>query len=317
MKIVKFCMKAHNPLLTETNLQLGALSYYKSTDNRFIRDADEGVLKRIYHPSQPIRYSGEQIGKILGSSISGSGMVRFEGRAVGTTYPIPNAYLFCTSKLSNPTFAQAQELGYDSFYAIREPNLFCDRIRSALQKQLGYSFQLFAFHGRVSYQVDKEVILTQLHDFVQSHRVIEPYFYLLKRQTSPDTNGKVFANEEEYRFAFIPMDAQHRTVPLPSDRIYIESSTVRDLIDECETRSGGDGWAGQQMGYGPGRGPGRQNPIHSCRWREAHCLRWSTRRSPRPVPSSPPPLRVVGSKGTKLCLRAFFCCRSRLVQPQL
>src|SRR6266542_1897190 len=123
--IVKFCKKIHNPFESETEIQLCTLSYYKSTDNDFIRDVDEGRISRTYHPSKPTAYTGDEIGKIFGSSISGAGTIRFAGRAVKTTNPIPNAYLFCTSQLHHPTLDHAASLGYDSFYAVKDPKQFC------------------------------------------------------------------------------------------------------------------------------------------------------------------------------------------------
>ena len=158
--------------------------------------------------------------------------IRFERRAVRTTNPIPNAYLFCTSYLERPALGDAASLGYDSFYVIRDPNLFCERIAREMQRLITGRSEVLAFHGRVSYQDDKEVIFSHLPAFFQSHKIIEPYLYLLKRRTSRENALKVYANDHEYRFVFVPTGESGRPIPLTKERIYFDASVVKDVLDQ-------------------------------------------------------------------------------------
>ncbi len=230
--IVKFCSRSHNPFLSETTIQLGTLYYYKSTDNNFIRDIDEGMVNRTFHPPTPTVFTGKDIGKMTGLSISGSGTIRFAGRAVKTTNPIPNAYIFCTSRLGQPTLEHATCLGYNSWYVIKETSKLCNAMAYAIRRQVAPGSDILAFHGEVSYQENKEVIYSALSKFFQSHHVIEPWLYLLKREASRQNPIKLFAKEQEYRFVFLPIAKDRTPIPLNKDRIHLESSCIMEIIEE-------------------------------------------------------------------------------------
>ena len=230
MLIVKFCSRSHNPLLSETRIQLCTLYYYKSTDNDFIRDVDEGLISRTFHPPTPAVFTGNDIGGMTGLSISGTGTIRLAGRAVKTTNPIPNAYVFCTSRLDEPTPEHAASFGYDSWYVIKDASLLCDAMAQEIRRQVAPESDILAFHGEVSYQEEKEVVYSALSDFFRSHSVIDPRFYLLKRQTSQQNDLKLYAKEQEYRFVFLPVGKGGRPMPLANDRIYLESRCIVDII---------------------------------------------------------------------------------------
>ncbi|NQU20888.1 MAG: hypothetical protein HQ567_06360 [Candidatus Nealsonbacteria bacterium] len=231
MKVVKFCSRSHNPVISRTKVQVCSVYYYRSTDNDFIRDIEEGEISRAYHPPSPAAYSGNEIGRMMGQSISGSGTIRFQGKAVRTTHDIPNAYVFCTSRFDRPTLEQAASLGYDSFYVIRDPELFCDRMAQAIRTEVAISSDVIAFHGEVSYQEDKEVVFSHLPDFFRSHKTIDPHLYLLKRRASRENGLTVYANEYEYRFVFVPVDEHKKPIPLTTDKIYLESSVMKDIVE--------------------------------------------------------------------------------------
>jgi len=230
--IIKFCSRLHNPFLSETTIQLCTLYHYKSTDKDFIRDVDEGVVSRTFHPPTPAVFTGNDIGKMTGLSISGSGTIRFAGRAVKTTNPIPNAYVFCTSRLVQPTPEHAASLGYNSWYEIEDANQLCDTMAYEIRRQVAPGLDILAFHGEVSYQEDKEVAYSALSDFFRSHRVIEPRLYLLKREASRQNPLKLYAKEQEYRFVFLPVEKDRRPIPLNKDRIYLESSCIMEFIED-------------------------------------------------------------------------------------
>ena len=230
MLIVKFCSRSHNPLLSETKIQLCTVYYYKSTDNDFIRDVDEGLISRTFHPPTPVVFTGNDIGRMTGLSISGTGTIRVAGRAVKTTNPIANAYVFCTSRLDEPTPEHAASFGYDSWYVIKDASLLCDAMAQEVRRQVAPESDILAFHGEVSYQEEKAVVYSALSDFFRSHSIIHPRFYLLKRETSRQNDLRLYAKEQEYRFVFLPVGKGGRPMPLTKERIYLESSCILDII---------------------------------------------------------------------------------------
>lgn len=222
MAIVKFCSRSHNPFLTETKIQLCSLYYYKSADNDFIRDAEEGMISRTLHPPTPVVLTGDDVGRMTGLSISGTGTIRVAGRAVKTTNPIPNAYVFCTSRLDKPAPEHAASFGYDSWYVIRDANLLCEAMAQEIKRQVAPESTISRFHGKVLYLEEKEIVHLTPSDFFVSHSRIERRFYLLKRQ--------LYAKEQEYRFVFLPVGKNGRPMQLTKERIYLESSCIRDII---------------------------------------------------------------------------------------
>src|SRR2546422_11204465 len=84
MKIDKYCNKVHNPLVSQTTIQVCSVYHYKAVDNDFIRDPEEGEMSRSYNPATPTFYSGDDIGAMTGFSIAGNGGIRFEGRVCGS-----------------------------------------------------------------------------------------------------------------------------------------------------------------------------------------------------------------------------------------
>ena len=230
MPIVKFCSRTSNPMYSETTIQLCSLYYYKTVDNDFIRDSDEGLTSRTFHPPTPTVVTGNEIGRMTGLSIGGSGTIRLDGKAVRTTNPIPNAYVFCTSQLDSPTREHADALGYDSWYIVQHVDRFATHLAHELEQQLTPNTEVKVYHGPVSYQDEKGVDYSALPDFVRSHKSIEVAHYFLKRRTSRQHVEKVYADEQEYRFVFLPVDVANRPVPLAKDRIYVSSESVSDTI---------------------------------------------------------------------------------------
>ena len=226
MPIVKFCNRSHNPFISETRIQLCSLYYYKSTDNDFTRDAEEGLISRTLHPPTPVVLTGNDIGRMTGLSISGTGTIRLAGRAVRTTNPIPNAYVFCTSSLDKPTPEHAASFGYDSWYVIRDANLLCEAMAQEVKRQIAPESVISAFHGKVLYLEEKEVVHSAPSDFFLSHSHIDRRFYLLKRT--------LYAKQQEYRFVFLPVGKGGRPTPLTKELIYLESSCFRDIIARGE-----------------------------------------------------------------------------------
>ena len=230
--IVKFCDRSHNPFVSETSIQLGTLYYYSSTDNDFIRDRDEGEINRTFHPPRPAVYTGNDIARMTGLPISGTGTIRFAGRAVKTTHPLPNAYVFCTSRLLEPTLEHAALFGYNSWYVIRDASGLCNAVAREVRRQVAPDSDILAFHGEVSYQEVKEVVYSDISDFFRSHHVIDPGAYLLKRQRSRQDGLKVYAREQEYRFVFLPVGEDRRPIPLAKDRICLDASCISQFIEE-------------------------------------------------------------------------------------
>ena len=52
MKIVKYCNKVHNPLVSQTTIQVCSVYHYKAVDNDFIRDPEEGEMSRSPPPEK-------------------------------------------------------------------------------------------------------------------------------------------------------------------------------------------------------------------------------------------------------------------------
>lgn len=230
--IIKFCSRLHNPFLSKTTIQLGTLYYYKSIDKDFIRDIDEGVVSRTFHPKPPVVFTGNEIGRLTGLSISGSGTIRFVGRAVKTTASIPNAYIFCTSQLTKPTPEYATSLGYDSWYVIKDANQLCNAMAYEIRQQVSPELDMSAFHGKVSYQENKEIVYSALSDFSLSHHIVEPQMYLLERQTSRQNPLKLYSVEQEYRFVFPLLGKDRKLISLPKKVIYLDSSVIMEFIEE-------------------------------------------------------------------------------------
>lgn len=228
--IVKFCNRTHNPFMAHTRIQLCSALFYKSTENDFIRDIEEGQIGRVFCPIEPVAYSGDEFGKMLGTSVAGKEAIRFSGRALKTTNQLPNAYIFCTSHLEQPTLSDAKSLGYDSFYVIKDPSLLSERIAQEIAKTIVGQARLFAFHGMVSYLDEKEVSYPHLPDFAQSHKILDPSLFLLKRRSSAENASKLYSADREYRFVFIPHDPQGRSIQLPAEKIFIESSVIMGAL---------------------------------------------------------------------------------------
>ena len=230
MPIVKFCNRTYNPMYSDTSIQLCSLYYYKAVDNDFIRDPDEGVTSRSLNPPTPAVVTGDEIGRLTGLSIGGSGTIRLAGRAVRTTIPIPNAYVFCTSELDDPTEEHAAALGYDSWYVVQNANRFASILADQIKQQITPNVNVIFLHGRVSYQDEKGVDYSGLPDFVRSHRIVEVAHYFLKRRASRHVPGKDYADEREYRFVFLPVALGNRPMPLTKDRIYVRSESLSETI---------------------------------------------------------------------------------------
>ena len=188
-------------------------------------------MSRTFHPPTPAVFTGNDIGRMTGLSISGTGTIRLAGRAIKTTNPIPDAYVFCTSRLHEPTPERAAYLGYNSWYVIKDVCQFCDAMAHEVRQQVAPGSDILAFHGEVSYQEDKEIVYSALSDFSRSHRIIDPRLYFLKRQTSRQSEIKLYAKEQEYRFVFLPVGKDRKPIPLTNDRIYLESSCFLDIIE--------------------------------------------------------------------------------------
>ncbi len=229
MRVVKFCNKSHNPLFSECMIQICTVYYYKSTDNDFIRDVDEGLISRVFHPPTPAVFTGNDVGRMTGLPITGTGIIRVAGRAIRTTRHIPNAYVFCMSHLDAPTLEHAAFFGYDSWYIIKDAGAFCALVAHEIMRQLAAP-DIIAFHGEVSYQENKEVTYSALSDYFRGHHIIDPRFYLMKRERPRENVLKMYALEREYRFVFIPVGKDRRLIPLKKDKIYLESECILSSI---------------------------------------------------------------------------------------
>ena len=224
MRIVKFCDRSHNPLWSDTRIQLCSLYYYRSIDNEFLCDIDEGMTSRTLHPPTPVVVTGDELGRLTGLSIGGNGTIKISGRAVRTTNPIPNAYVFCTSSADNPTSADASLLGYDACYVIKDPAQFSGLMADELHKQITPQGKILSFHGPVSYQDEKGLDYSTLPEFVRSHGDVDVTHYFLKRRTSLQNSRRCYADEREYRFVFIPVDNGTRPLPLNLEKVYLAST---------------------------------------------------------------------------------------------
>lgn len=230
MAIVKLCNRRHNPLLSDSKLQLCTAKFYSSTDNKFIRDIDEGTVSRVFHPPVGIGVPASELGTMTGLSIGGPGQIHFEGRALETGNPVPHCYLFCTSIVDKVTTTLMDSLGYDSCFEITDPNLFCERIAIEIKKQLVNASNVLAIYGEVSYLHDKAVVFRDLNGFCNSHKLFDPWLFLLKRRVSREDEQKIYANECEYRFAFIPVDLNGQSMSHAQEKIFISAATVRDIL---------------------------------------------------------------------------------------
>ena len=230
MKIVKFCNKQHNPIVSSTTIQVCTVLSYRATNNTFIRDVDEGRVIRNFQTATPVVCTADEIARMTGWSIGGDGTVLLEGRAVSTDYSLPNAYVFCTSYVDRPTSELASTLGYNSHYIIKDARQFCEAMREAIRSELSDAREVVAFCGRVEYRAEKEIVFDNLQAFAGSHRVIEPWLYILKRMTSREDNSKRYDSESEYRFVFVPVNGENRPIALNKDKLYIGSEAVKNVL---------------------------------------------------------------------------------------
>ena len=231
MRVVKFCRAIHNPGLSGTGLQVCALSVYRTSDNAFIRDPSEGVIGNVLHPSRPVSYTGDQVGAAFGGGISGNGTIHISGAAIKLVRPIPDAYIFCTSLVDVPLAETARSLGYNSWYVISDVDEFAKQIAHEIANSLGPRMQVAMFHGQVSYHQEKSIRHMTIEGLAASQKSLDPRLYFLKSHSPEDDAAKVFTDEREYRFVFVPVGADGRTAPIPTPCLRLDAGAVRHLLE--------------------------------------------------------------------------------------
>lgn len=230
--IVKFCNKSHNPFFGKAKIQLCGLDYYKSTDNDFIRDVDEGRITRTLPPqTSPLNITSDELSALTGISIVGKGARHKFWGEFKTNMTIPNAYVFCTSRISKPTQEIADSLGYNSSYVIKEADQFCEIIKHEIWRQDPKAPNVVGFHGPVKYQDEKEVVYPNSSGFLESLHSIHPRIYLRKRRTSTQNDLKVYENEQEYRFVFLLVGQDEIMMPLTENKIHLDSNCVLSVLE--------------------------------------------------------------------------------------
>lgn len=230
MATVKFCRHAHNPALGATALKVASLQYYRHVSNDFIRDVDEPVIGRLYSPPTAQTITGDELGRMLGMSIGGNGLISFEGNAVSINVALPNAYIFCTSIRANPTIADAAALDYDSAYVITDVELFAKLAAEQVLSKVTAHDVVFS-HGPVIYRDEKIYAVDDLQQFVNEHRSVGFTPFFLKRRTSSEDPSKVYETEREYRFVFIPVDNRSRSIDLQNHELFLAvTDSIRALL---------------------------------------------------------------------------------------
>jgi len=214
-------------------VQVCALSEYRTSDNSFIRDPGEGVIGNVLHPDRPVTYSGDQVGAAFGGGFSGNGTIHISGAAIKIVKPIPDAYVFCASLMGVPLAGTAESLGYDSWYVIGDVDEFAQHLAYGIAMSLGSSTRVAVFHGQVSYHEDKSIRHSTIQGLAASQTSLDPRLYFLKSHSPNDDTSRVFRDEREYRFAFVPVGVDGRTSPIATPCLRLDAGAVRHLLEEA------------------------------------------------------------------------------------
>jgi hypothetical protein len=221
MSIVKNCAERYHIARTKS-LQIGTVHHYASLDDKFIGDPDEGAsILEIQPTHRPVELSEAQLGRVLSPNIQvrGGGLTLMPGSISRTSYSVPNAFIFSTSEVDSPSLPLARSMGYDSYYEIVNPAAFAESVALGIAETLIDSGQMRSFgrfriwkcHSRVKYSQQKA---QQYADFSEWDVIIDAIFS--KRETSSLDPTVRFADNCEYRFAWLPIADDDRTLFVPA-----------------------------------------------------------------------------------------------------
>lgn len=231
-KVVKFCRAEHHISRTR-NIQLGTLNYFRNIEFPSIRDSQEGHFKRQFTntASSPELLTSTNLNRFIGTKmIMGPGAIVLAPGASATVVDIfDNVYLFCASRLEQPSVDVAKQFDYDAFYEIVDPYRFGEAIRVKLEEEL--KKPVFTVLGDVEYKEEKKQESSSLDDVVRlrdSEEWWRPLF--IKSRRSSDHSGVSFEENREFRMAFIVTDENGKIVPADENTRFIDASTIRKQL---------------------------------------------------------------------------------------
>ncbi len=205
-RIVKFCRAQHHIHRTPL-VQLGTLQYYRECENPYIKDSTEGRSSRVVEEDrwQERAHSPQAINAFLGSNIL-AGVGKITARRIASPTEVPNAYVFCTSRVENPSVTMAREfdVAYDAFYEIADTYAFAEAIRLSLEKELAKTF--ITILGDVEYQTEKVATFDSLETATDSHRDVLRRSVFVKPHYSTDHADVSFARNREFRMAWMALE---------------------------------------------------------------------------------------------------------------
>lgn len=213
MKIIKNCFSKFNIATTKT-IQIGTISYYRKTDNKFIADPQEGFGSHLFHSESSKIVIQEKDttalaqGRIVGARIA----IDPGGKFTGTLWS-PNVYIFCCSMVDVGTKDLTASLGYNSFYEIVDPNLFMHRVKEGftdavrLRDSNPRVVNTMHIHGPVRYQGDREHSHSEpcsLSDLMVLNLFTKPTF-------SPADQVN-YEENQEYRFVWVFLEENTKKI---------------------------------------------------------------------------------------------------------
>lgn len=228
MKVVKHCKEIHNPLLNITKLKIGTLAHFKEVSDPFIKDVKELEISRLLDAGTGQEMTGNQVGQLSKEPITGNGTFFFKGAAIDSTYSLPNVFAFCTSIKREKNIKSNVSPDYNSHYQIIDLTAFSEFMKIKLMQITGLSF--LEEHGPIKYLNIKSVEYKKAADFFFMHKKVDPKFYLMKIKNSVEYPEIDFSENLEYRFVFIPIDYNGRTLPISKEPILIDTDGVEGLI---------------------------------------------------------------------------------------
>jgi hypothetical protein len=251
-RLIKYCEKQHNPVLSGLNVKLGTFEYYRRLEATSpIADAGEATHKVNIPEGVEFTLDQQQVANFLGDNVTITG-----GSLTLATQPgggyfeviIGNAYMLCVSQCTSenpPSVAQASSIApaYDSMWEITDREGFTKAVGEALLETLtlkhlspavvkqredwplkDLTLKIFHFAGPVEYVDDREHTIVDAN----SANALPPYQDMLKRAMFRKLTKD--AHQREFRFVFCVGDHKDRLISVKPEPIYIPATRLQGVL---------------------------------------------------------------------------------------
>ncbi|MDD4412519.1 MAG: hypothetical protein PHR00_02635 [Patescibacteria group bacterium] len=245
MRIVKYCSEKYN-INSAPNIQLGTLEYYQTHENLLIKDSSEGFYSDQIEHKETTDYSMSELNELYsGVRFQGSGKIKMMNgsKLVIKDKTYPNVYIFCATKIDdtekiNPEMGKQFNESYNSFYEIKNPQKFADKIKKLLIQKLldlypgGKQLVIDCFYREITYVNEKISIFNSRSEAVlarNNRQTIEKIF--IKTKESLDHPGCNFEKNREYRFAWLVFNKQGSPFLTKDNTILINTKPLREFAE--------------------------------------------------------------------------------------